>query len=84
MAAASGHLSKISTLYLGGGTPSMLSPKHLTELFEGLHAELTLDDTHITMEANPATFEDSKSRTLQIPRREPCVAWHSIVHPPRP
>jgi oxygen-independent coproporphyrinogen III oxidase len=61
MAAASGHLSKISTLYLGGGTPSMLSPKHLTELFEGLHAELTLDDTHITMEANPATFEDSKA-----------------------
>ncbi|MDC0088046.1 radical SAM family heme chaperone HemW [Akkermansiaceae bacterium] len=51
----------ISTLYLGGGTPSMLSPSHLTELFEGLHEALPLENTHITLEANPATFGDSKA-----------------------
>lgn len=55
------NLTGISTLYLGGGTPSMLSPGHLTELFEGLHDTLPLADTHITLEANPATFNASKA-----------------------
>ncbi|MCP5537625.1 MAG: radical SAM family heme chaperone HemW [Akkermansiaceae bacterium] len=55
-----GH-DPISTLYLGGGTPSMLSPSHLTELFEGLHETLPLENTHITLEANPATFGHAKA-----------------------
>ena len=61
--AASSHLltEDISTLYLGGGTPSMLSPGHLQELFEGLHQTLPLVNTHITMEANPATFGHKKA-----------------------
>ena len=39
----------------------MLSPAHLTELFEGLHETLPLENTHITLEANPATFGTSKA-----------------------
>ena len=39
----------------------MLSPGHLTELFEGLHQILPLKNTHITLEANPATFGDAKA-----------------------
>jgi len=52
---------QISTLYLGGGTPSMLSPSHLSELFEGLHEAIPLENTHITLEANPATFGHAKA-----------------------
>lgn len=62
---------EIQTLYLGGGTPSMLSPSHLTELFEGLHTLLPLEKAHITLEANPATFGDSKAalfKTLGVNR----------------
>lgn len=55
------NLADISTLYLGGGTPSMLSPGHLSELFEGLHRALPLANTHITLEANPATYNTSKA-----------------------
>ncbi len=51
----------ITTLYLGGGTPSMLSPSHLTTLFDGLHDTLPLENTHITLEANPATFGHAKA-----------------------
>ena len=51
----------ISTVYFGGGTPSMLSPRHLTELFEGLHSRLPIDQAHITLEANPATFGHDKA-----------------------
>ncbi len=59
------QLTEISTLYLGGGTPSMLSPSHLTELFTGLQKALPLSDTHITFEANPATFGLSKAELFK-------------------
>ena len=49
----------VPTLYLGGGTPSMLSPGHLRRLLEGLRASLDLvEGCEITLEANPATFTD--------------------------
>lgn len=50
------------TLYLGGGTPSMLSPKHLTDLFASLRK--TIDFSllrEVTLEANPATFDLNKA-----------------------
>jgi oxygen-independent coproporphyrinogen-3 oxidase len=56
----SGH-DPITTLYLGGGTPSMLSPSHLRRLFSGLNKKFDLSDTHITLEANPATFNHAKA-----------------------
>ncbi len=39
----------------------MLSPAHLRTLFNGLHDILPLDHTHITLEANPATFNHTKA-----------------------
>ncbi|MDB6079496.1 MAG: radical sam alpha/beta horseshoe [Akkermansiaceae bacterium] len=54
---------KPRTLYLGGGTPSMLSPTHLRRLFEGLNEQLDLSSLEeVTMEANPATFDLEKAR----------------------
>jgi oxygen-independent coproporphyrinogen-3 oxidase len=53
------------TLYLGGGTPSMLSPRHLRELFEGLQTVFDLHHTHITLEANPATFSINKAQLFK-------------------
>ncbi len=54
------------TIYLGGGTPSMLSRTHLTELFGSLHDFIdfnTLDE--VTLEANPATFDVSKAELFR-------------------
>lgn len=56
----------VRTLYLGGGTPSMLSPRHLTRLFSSLHE--TIDFTkldEVTLEANPATFDLEKARLFR-------------------
>jgi oxygen-independent coproporphyrinogen-3 oxidase len=61
--AAARITSQPRTLYLGGGTPSMLSPTHLTRLFDGLRQRIDfsrLDE--VTMEANPATFDAAKAR----------------------
>ncbi|WP_226895449.1 radical SAM family heme chaperone HemW [Luteolibacter marinus] len=54
------------TLYLGGGTPSMLSPTHLRKLFTGLsdiHDLGRFDE--VTLEANPATFDVAKARLFR-------------------
>ncbi len=61
-----GLSEKPRTLYLGGGTPSMLSPGHLTRLFTALHEHIdfsSLDE--VTMEANPATFDAAKTRLFR-------------------
>lgn len=51
------HSGPITTIYFGGGTPSMLSPTLLRRLFQGLR-DLGIFDhaAEVTFEANPATF----------------------------
>ena len=57
-------LPELRTIYFGGGTPSMLSPTHLTRLFTGLRGIFDFSAIEeITLEANPATFT---SRTAQL------------------
>ena len=50
----------ISSVYFGGGTPSLLSKEELDTIFEKLYKSFTIDaDAEITLEANPddLTFE---------------------------
>jgi oxygen-independent coproporphyrinogen-3 oxidase len=50
------------TIYLGGGTPSMLSPSHLTQLFSSLREIIDFSKLdEVTLEANPATFDTKKA-----------------------
>ena len=57
---------KPKTLYLGGGTPSMLSPKHLTDLFGHLHSHIDFTTlSEVTLEANPATFDLAKAKLFK-------------------
>ena len=52
---------KIESIFIGGGTPSMLSVQAYEDLFIGLRQQLSFaDDIEITMEANPGTFEAEK------------------------
>ena len=54
------------TIYLGGGTPSMLSPRHLTRLFTSLHAAIDFSKLEeVTLEANPATFDAAKAQLFR-------------------
>ncbi len=50
----------VDTVYLGGGTPSLLAPGFLNRLFDALRAEFDLDaDAEITMECAPAQLADA-------------------------
>lgn len=62
-----GKLSeKPRTIYLGGGTPSMLSPAHLTRLFTSLHEIVDFSKLdEVTLEANPATFDFTKAKLFR-------------------
>ena len=45
---------RVDTVYLGGGTPSLLPPELIGELFAGLREEFAIDgDAEITLEAAP-------------------------------
>ena len=57
---------KIYSIFIGGGTPSLLSAAGLDRLLSDLRTLLPLDaDIEITMEANPGTFEADKFRSYR-------------------
>lgn len=66
MEAAKRITRPVRTIYLGGGTPSMLSPAHLTRLFEALRGCVEVSALEeVTLEANPATFDPAKARLFR-------------------
>lgn len=51
---------QVDTIYLGGGTPSLLEPELLTLLFTTIRAEFAVDsDAEITMECAPGQLSDA-------------------------
>ena len=51
------HKSPLSTIYLGGGTPSILDPKQIKELIDIFKDNYGVDyGAEITMEVDPASF----------------------------
>ena len=56
----------VSTLYLGGGTPSSLTEKQLERLLNGLFDRFDLTEVlEVTVEANPATLDEKKLIALK-------------------
>jgi oxygen-independent coproporphyrinogen-3 oxidase len=51
----------VKTIFIGGGTPSLLSVEAMHTLLEGVAQRVNLQaDAEITMEANPGTLETNK------------------------
>ncbi|BBB22323.1 oxygen-independent coproporphyrinogen III oxidase [Abyssogena phaseoliformis symbiont OG214] len=56
----------IQSIFLGGGTPSLMNEQALFELFSGLKTRLKFaDDIEITLETNPGTFEIEKFKAFK-------------------
>ncbi|WP_232253596.1 radical SAM family heme chaperone HemW [Pseudomonas glycinae] len=52
---------ELSSIFFGGGTPSLFSAEALGRLLEGVKQRIAFaDDIEITLEANPGTFEQEK------------------------
>ena len=55
----------VLTVFIGGGTPSLLSVRALDALLSGVRARLPLAaDAEITLEANPTSVEAAKFTAL--------------------
>ena len=54
---------RLVSVFIGGGTPSLFSPKAIDELLAAVRARLTLEPSaEITLEANPGTVEAARFR----------------------
>lgn len=51
----------VSTVYIGGGTPSWLKEEYLASVMEQIHRSFAIDkDAEISIECNPGTVTDHK------------------------
>ena len=56
----------VSSIFIGGGTPSLFSPDAVDRLLGDIRARLPLEaDCEITLEANPGTFEKDRFRAFR-------------------
>jgi oxygen-independent coproporphyrinogen III oxidase len=51
----------VDTVYIGGGTPSLLDPAHLQRLFDALRARFATQLAEVTLEADPETIDATKA-----------------------
>ncbi|MBC3935614.1 radical SAM family heme chaperone HemW [Undibacterium rugosum] len=57
---------RIHTVFIGGGTPSLMSAAGVDRLLSDIRTLLPLDaDAEITLEANPGTFETEKFKSFR-------------------
>lgn len=57
---------KVETVYLGGGTPSLLNDSELRKIFESLHQHFEIDATaEVTLEANPDDLTKERISSLK-------------------
>ncbi len=57
---------RVQSIFIGGGTPSLLSAHGLDHLLSDVRAMLPIEpDAEITLEANPGTFEAEKFRSFR-------------------
>ncbi|MDG3087112.1 radical SAM family heme chaperone HemW [Vibrio hannami] len=57
---------KLHSIFIGGGTPSLISPEEIGRLLNGVQERISFkDDIEITMEANPGTIEAERFSQYQ-------------------
>lgn len=58
--------SKVTTIFLGGGTPSILNTSQIQRIFNALRTSFEItEDAEITIEANPGTVTREKLETYR-------------------
>ncbi len=57
---------KVDTIYFGGGTPSVLSKKHFSDIFDVLNKSFYINtNAEITVEGNPESLSNDKMHALR-------------------
>jgi|DewCreStandDraft_2_1066082.scaffolds.fasta_scaffold00277_37 oxygen-independent coproporphyrinogen-3 oxidase len=57
---------RVRTIYLGGGTPSMLAPDQIATILDAARAAFAVEpDAEISMEVNPGTVDEAYFRSVR-------------------
>jgi len=64
LALESGRLGELETVYLGGGTPTLMRPRRLGRLLDAIRPRLA-DRAEVSVEANPETVDRRALRELR-------------------
>ena len=60
------HSDPLETIYFGGGTPSALSTKNISKIFEAIYKNFNVsDNAEITLESNPDDMTEMKLSDLR-------------------
>ena len=51
---------KVTTIYIGGGTPSFIDPKYIMDIINTIKGFISLENVEITIEINPGTVTIEK------------------------
>ena len=51
---------KVTTIYIGGGTPSFIDSKYITEIMNTIKEFVFLENIEVTIEVNPGTVTREK------------------------
>ena len=51
----------VDTIYIGGGTPSLLDPGHLRRIVDAVRTNFACELTEVTLEADPETVTEEKA-----------------------
>ena len=75
---------RVVTIFVGGGTPTLLPARPLGRLMSALAAIVGRDrPIEVTVEANPASLTDAKAAILREARRESRVHGGAVLPRPR-
>ena len=57
---------EVQTIFLGGGTPSLLTPEQIERIFDAIYHTFSVNENaEITMEMNPGTVDIEKLRAMK-------------------
>src|SRR5271165_3086083 len=51
----------VDTIYIGGGTPSLLEPELITQMLGAVHETFSCEFAEVTLEADPETVDTEKA-----------------------
>ena len=62
---------KVTTIYIGGGTPSYVESKHIIQILNLVKEKFNIKyDVEITIEINPGTVDEEKLKTYKEARNK--------------
>src|SRR2546430_2764976 len=69
----------VDTVYIGGGTPSLLDPAQLQNILNAIRATFAADLAEVTLEADPETIEVAKDRESGVEGKSVDLGGRRII-----